>query len=136
MTQEYASEMLFIDVKTLSNYENDKSPVPDETVARMARLYSIYSLPFYHLKYYSPLGEFLPDYIEPDSLGDMGFQGIIARDEMIDTMEKFTGIIKECKKCIPQEKAGDFTECMNRFKAIGGRVMSIEAYGRRTKFTD
>ena len=125
--------MLFIDVKTLSNYENEKSPTPDEIVAKMAELYGIYSLPFYHLKYYSPLGKYLPDYMEPESLSDMAFSGIIARDELIDTIDKFTDIVKNCKTNIPPEKADDFTECMDGFRAVGGKVISIEAYGRKLR---
>jgi transcriptional regulator with XRE-family HTH domain len=136
ITQESAAEMLYIDVKTLSNYENEKSPVPDEVVARMAEIYGIYSLPFYHLKYYSPLGKFLPDYVEPENLGDMGFQAIIAKDEINDTVSRFTGILKDCKHEVPQKKAADFTACMDCFRAIGGKVMSIEAYGRRFKFAE
>ena len=131
MTQEYAADQLFIDVKTLSNYENGKSPVPDETVAKMAEIYGIYSLPFYHLKYHSPLGKYLPDYKEPNGFGDMAFQGIIARDELVDTIDEFTGIIKECQNIIPLEKADAYTHCMDCFKAVGGKMISIEAYGRR-----
>lgn len=136
MTQEYAAEHLYCDTKTLSNYENEKSPVPDTTVARMAELYGIYSLPFYHLKYYSPLGKYLPDYMEPAGFGDMAFQGIIARDELIDTIDKFTGILKACKTNIPQEKAEAFNACMDGFRAVSGKIISIEAYGRRVKFVE
>jgi len=134
-TQECAAERLDIDVRTLSNYENkrtdDESPVPEKVIARMAEEYGIPSLPFYHVKYYTPLGKFFPDYIEPDGMGDMAFQGIMARDELVKTIDRFTGIAKECKKGIPPEKADEYAECMDWFKSIGGTIMSIEAYGRR-----
>jgi hypothetical protein len=98
----------------------------------MAKVYGTPSLPYYHVKYYTELGEFFPDYIEPNGLGDMGFQGIISHDELVETIEKFTGIIKECRnEEIPPEKIEPYTDCMDCLKTIGGRIVSIEAYGRR-----
>jgi len=130
-TQESAAERLFIDVRTLSNYENEKSPVPDEVVAKMAEEYGIPSLPFYHVKYYTPLGKFFPEYIEPQGFGDMAFIGIVARDELSDTVDRFTSIIKECKQAVPTDRAEEYERCMDELKAVGGQIMSIEAYGRR-----
>ena len=131
-TQEYAASKLYIEVRILSDYENGKKHVPNNIVAMMAKLYNIPSLPYYHVKYYTELGEFFPEYIEPNGLGDMAFQGVVSRDDLIDTIDKFTGIIKICKnEEIPPDKLDEYMDCMNCFKVVGGRVLSIEAYGRQ-----
>lgn len=86
--QEYAAGALGVSIRTLSDYENDKSPVPDDIVYRMCEIYDTKFLALWHLKK-SKLGRFLPEIYEPDSLGDMMFSLALAKDA---TDESYTAI--------------------------------------------
>lgn len=54
LTQEHASELLHISIRTLSDYENNKYKVPDEIVVAMTEKYNASWLPLMHLKNISP----------------------------------------------------------------------------------
>lgn len=50
LTQEQASELLSVSVRTLSDYENSKYKVPDDLVVSMTEKYYASWLPIMHLK--------------------------------------------------------------------------------------
>ena len=60
-TQEYASEKLYISVRQLSEYENDRAPVPDGMAAEMAVAYKAPMLAYLHMKQKSAISDYLPD---------------------------------------------------------------------------
>ena len=80
LTQEYAAGALGVSVRQLSDYENDKAPVPDDVVDRMCTAYDTKYLALWHLKNKTRLGQYLPDFFEPESVGDMMFSLALAED--------------------------------------------------------
>lgn len=84
-------------VRTLSDYENSKTKVPDDIVARMADIYNNSLLAWWHLKATSTLGKFLPDIQMPSTSGDMAFQLIIADDQLTPAVEMVKKIFSNGK---------------------------------------
>lgn len=89
--QDYAAGALGVAVRTLSDYENDKMPVPDDIVDHMCKIYDTRYLAMWHLKNKSRLGQYLPDFFEPQTIGDMMFSFALAQDgvgEAYDSIRK------------------------------------------------
>lgn len=62
LTQNEASELLFISARTLSEYENGRLIPPDDVVAKMVEVYNAPWLAYQHLKNNTEIGRrFLPD---------------------------------------------------------------------------
>ena len=89
LSQEYAAGLLHIAPRTLSDYENDKTTVPDDIVMAMGKIYDTNFLVWWHLKYRTPYGEILPEIYEPSTVGDMMFSYVLARDATDDSYESF-----------------------------------------------
>lgn len=73
-TQEQAAELLHVSPRSLSDYENGHTRVPDDIVDKMATLYNSPLLAWWHLKQTSILGKYLPDMSTPQSNTDVAFQ--------------------------------------------------------------
>ncbi len=93
--QEEAAEFLNVSPRTLSDYENGKSRVPDDIVDSMAELYRSPLLAWWHLKTNSVLGKYLPDVIVPKTEVDMVFQGILAKDKLAPIIEGIKEIMSD-----------------------------------------
>lgn len=95
LSQEYAAGLLHIAPRTLSDYENDKTTVPDDIVMAMGKIYDTNFLVWWHLKYRTPYGEILPEIYEPSTVGDMMFSYVLARDATDDSYESFKDVYEE-----------------------------------------
>lgn len=126
MTQEYAAGALHISVRTLSDYENDNSNVPDDIVNTMCDLYSTNQLALWHLKNKSPLGKFLPDIYEPITLGDMVFSLAVAVDASSEAYETIRSILRDRK--LESSEAPQFAEAIGKAKEANENLSSIILY--------
>ena len=70
-TQEQAAELLNIAPRTLSDYENGRTRVPDDIVDAMSSNYKAPFLAWYHLKITSVLGKYLPEVVMAQINGDL-----------------------------------------------------------------
>ena len=78
-TQEHAAERLNVDVRRLSDYENDHALPPEDVVNRMAHLYNAPDLAIWHMKEKTLLGrEWLPDIYPTRTPADVWMQTAIA----------------------------------------------------------
>ena len=93
LTQEQAAELLGISARTLSDYENDHTKVPDDIVAAMADVYKCPLIVWWHLRHNSVLGKYLPDIQMPQTNGDMALQLWLARKDLIPTVEAVMEIL-------------------------------------------
>lgn len=97
LNQDYAAGALAVSVRTLSDYENDKLPVPDDIVDRMCQLYDTRYLAMWHLKNKSRLGQYLPDFFEPQTIGDMMFSFALAQDGVSEAYDSIRKIFSDRK---------------------------------------
>ena len=130
-TQEKASEMLHISPRTLSDYENGHTRVPDDIVAAMTEIYNAPLLAWWHLKETSPLGKFLPDLLVPQTNGDMAFQLVLAEDELSPAVNSIKRIISDGR--IDEDESGDFKNSIMKIQNVNGKLMSAVAYAEQQK---
>jgi DNA-binding XRE family transcriptional regulator len=128
-TQEQAAEFLNVATRTLSDYENGKTTVPDTIVASMAEHYRAPVLAWWHLKTTSVLGKFLPEIIMPVTNGDMALLAILAQDELADA-------IRGMKRAMPDLKLEDdyrdeFRVSISLIKKAYGKLFSIVAHAEQ-----
>jgi len=126
MTQEQASEALNVAPRTLSDYENGHTRVPDDIVAAMTEAYNQPLLAYFHLKKYSPLGKYLPDVQDPQSNGDMAFQAIIAREELEPAVDSLKQIVAD--GTIESDEKEEFGNAINTVRKVNGKLFSVVAY--------
>lgn len=121
--QEDAANMLNVSCRTLSDYENGKSRVPDDIVDKMSELYRSPLLAWWHLKKNSVLGKYLPDVFEPKTEVDMEFQGILAKDKLSPVIEGLKeimadGVIDELEEDELELHIGDMRIVNNKLTSI------------------
>lgn len=121
--QEVAAEFLNVSCRTLSDYENGRSKVPDDIVDCMAELYKSPMLAWWHLKTHSVLGKYLPDVIVPQTEVDMVFQGILAKDKLapvVDGLKEIMsdGMIDELEEEILEGHIDDMRIVNNKLTSI------------------
>ena len=130
LTQEQASEALYISTRTLSDYENNQTRPPDDIVLAMTNLYRCPLLGWWHIKQ-SPLGnEILPDICQiPTTNGDMAFQAWSAQNALIPAtnslMELLSGKLQE----VDIEESGK--NIVTQFEQIIGMMVTITLYGKK-----
>lgn len=121
--QDNAAEQLNVSIRSLSDYENGKSRVPDDIVDSMAKLYRSPLLAWWHLKTNSVLGKYLPDVIVPKTEVDMVFQGILAKDKLapiVDGLKEIMsdGMIDEMEEDILEVHIDDMRVVNNKLTSI------------------
>lgn len=129
LTQYEASELLHISERSLSDYENDKTKVPEDIVANMADIYKAPLLGWWHLRETSLLGRFLPEFVMPQTNGDMAFQLVLADDQLtpaVDMIKKImsNGQIDECEW-------DDFYKCIEAIKSVNSKLFSAIVYAKQ-----
>lgn len=125
-TQEQASELLNIAPRTLSAYENNGG-VPDDIVAKMAEIYNVPLLAFWHIKEFSPLGKFLPDYYETTTNGDMMLNLLLSQD---DFNEAFTSLkIILADRNIDAHEQPVYVKANSTLKKVSANIYSATLYG-------
>ena len=129
LTQEQAAELLSVATRTLTDYENGHTRVPDDIVVAMTETYNRPLLAYFHLKLYSPLGKYLPDIQEPQTNGDMAFQAIIARDELDPAVEDLKKIVAD--GIIETDEKDGFNTAIDVMRRVNGKLFSVVAYADR-----
>lgn len=122
-TQEQASELLNISVRTLSDYENGKTPVPEDIVVSMVKAYNSPLLAYYHMKENSPLGAFLPDIMPPQSYTDVAYQLIIAQDDLAPAVEAIKTIMRD--GMVQEWEEEDYQKAVSCLEVVNGKIMSV-----------
>lgn len=127
LTQEQAAELLDISVRSLSDYENNKTIPSDDVVMKMVKIYKTKILGWWHLRNTSALArESLPNVIELQTDADMFLQSEFANDE-IEAIQKLIKAILADGKITPDE-IGDFENMKKLSKQAAGKLMAIAAY--------
>ena len=67
-SQEAAAELFGISVRSVSDYENNKTPVPDDIVAKMMKTYDALWLGYLYLSSHTAVGQILLPEIEVKQL--------------------------------------------------------------------
>lgn len=128
LTQEHAAELLHISPRSLSDYENGHTKVPEDIVSAMADHYNSPLLAWWHLKNHSVLGKFLPDIQMPQTNGDMAFQLWMAQNDLVPTVKTVMEILggEICK-----EKSKDLATAMDKVKQVKSMLLSAIIYSKK-----
>ena len=127
-TQEHAAELLHISPRTLSDYENGHTKVPDDIVSAMADHYNSPLLAWWHLKNHSVLGKYLPEIQMPQTNGDMAFQLWMAQNDLVPTVKEVMEILSGE---ICSEKSKDLAVAMGKIKQAKSMLLSAIIYSER-----
>ena len=127
-TQEHAAELLHISPRTLSDYENGHTRVPDDIVSAMADHYNSPLLAWWHLKNHSVLGKYLPEIQMPQTNGDMAFQLWMAQNDLVPTVKEVMEILSGE---ICSEKSKDLAVAMGKIKQAKSMLLSAIIYSER-----
>lgn len=128
LTQMKAAELLEISDRSLSDYENCKTKVPDEIVERMTHIYSSPVLAWWHIKNTSVLGKYLPNIFTPQTNVDMAFQTILAQDELDPAVRSIKKIMSD--GVISDDEKLEFHSSINKINNVAGKLISVVAYAQ------
>jgi len=129
LTQEQAAEVLHVSTRTLSDYENGHTKTPDEIVSAMTEKYKTPPLVWWHFKYHSVLGKFLPDIQMPQTHGDMAFKAVLAKRDLDPAVEIIAEIMADGQ--IDKHKKDDFREFIRRLKKAKEKILSVIIYAEQ-----
>lgn len=124
-SQEQASERLHISTRTLSDYENGRTNVPEDTVSAMADLYNSPSLIIWHMKNFSPFGKYLPEIQMPQTKGDMAFQLWTAQKDLVPAVQEAMEI---SRRVLCPESAKELAEAFETITQVRGMLLSATLY--------
>lgn len=133
-TQLQAAELLHVSERSLSDYENSKTRVPDDVVANMAEIYLSPLLAWWHLKETSPLGKFLPEMVMPQTNGDMAFQLVLADDQLSPAVDMIKKIMSNGQ--IDEDEWENFYQCIDTIQSVNGKLFSAIVYAKQKHFSD
>lgn len=125
LTQEQAAREIGSCVRQISKYENEGG-VPDDIVKAMAKLYKTPLLGWWHLKNFSPLGEFLPEVCVVKTNGDMIFQLILARDDLEEVFDSVKSIYSD--GLVDDTERETYKANRDKLKVIGSKILSAQIY--------
>ena len=129
LSQEYAAGLLHIAPRTLSDYENDKTTVPDDIVMAMGKIYDTNFLVWWHLKYRTPYGEILPEIYEPSTIGDMMFSYVLAKDATDDSYESFKDVYEDRQLQISEIPR--LKEAIHKAEGAASNLTAIALFARK-----
>lgn len=125
-TQEQASELLAVSVRTLSDYENGKTRVPDDIVDAMSKHYQSPLLAWWHLRNTSVLGKYLPDVVMPQTNGDMAAQLSIAEWRLKQVVDDIQRIMEDGE--VTESEKPDFKKSIEFVRQVNSRLLSVIIY--------
>lgn len=128
LTQAKASELLGVSERSISDYENNKTKVPDEIVDRMAMAYNSPLLAWWHIKNSSVLGKYLPEIITPKTNVDMAFQTILAQDELDPAVTSLKKIMSD--GIISEDERLEFHSSINIINNVAGKLISVVTFAK------
>lgn len=129
LSQEYAAGLLHIAPRTLSDYENDKTTVPDDIVMAMGKIYDTNFLVWWHLKYRTPYGEILPEIYEPTTVGDMMFSYVLAKDATDDSYESFKDVYED--RQLRPDEIPKLEEAIHKAEGAASNLTAIALFARK-----
>ncbi|MCL2215440.1 MAG: helix-turn-helix transcriptional regulator [Defluviitaleaceae bacterium] len=133
ITQEQAAELLNVSVRQLSDYENGKAKVSDDTVERMAHHYKSHLLAWWHLKHHSVLGKYLPEVMLTSTVGDMALQAGFAQDDLTPTIESARNlarlIISGAEWCA--DKKGELSQTVAAWDQVRAQLLSATIFAKQ-----
>ena len=133
MTQEEAAGKIYISRRQLAQYESCKAKVPDEVVDKMVQVYGAPELAWWHLKYFSILGRYLPDVPEPQTNGDLMFQMYSTGDRWHETERLLKKIIRDGNGSMSEADAQNYRACIENLKIISATTYVMALYGENIK---
>lgn len=125
-TQEQASELLNVAPRTLSDYENGRTRVPDDIVDAMSNHYKSPLLAWHHLKTTSVLGKYLPEVVMPQTNGDLIAQLSMAEWRLKQVVEDIQRIMENGK--VDDYEKMDFQKAIEYVKQINSKLLSVIIY--------
>ena len=126
LTQEQAAEMLGIAPRTLSDYENDRTKVPDDIVDAMSRHYKAPLLAWWHLRNTSVLGKYLPDVVMPQTNGDLIAQLSMAEWRLKQVVEDIQRIMENGR--VEEHERHDFQKAIGFVRQVNSKLLSVIVY--------
>ena len=126
LTQEQAAELLGVAPRTLSDYENGRTKVPDDIVDGMSRSYNAPLLAWDHLKRTSVLGKYLPEVVMPQTHGDMIAQLSMAEWRLKQVVEDIQRIMENGQ--IEEIEKPEFKKAMEYVRQINSKLLSVIVY--------
>lgn len=129
-TQERAAELLGVAPRTLSDYENGRTKVPDDVVDAMSREYKAPLLAWHHLKTTSILGKYLPEVVMPKTNGDLIAQMSIAEWRLKQVVEDVQRIMENGK--VDEHEKKDFRDAIEFVRQINSKLLSVIIYAEST----
>jgi len=123
LTQEQASTLLPIPVRTLSAYENGALLPSSELVCRMIDIYDCKWLWYLHLKLNNPLGKrYLPDV----KLGRLSANVLMLQKEMKDVLNANDSVVSiACDDAIEEHELNDWKEVCKEIEELMGACVAL-----------
>ena len=126
LTQEQAAELLGVAPRTLSDYENERTRVPDDIVDAMSRIYKAPLLAWWHLRNTSVLGKYLPDVVMPQTNGDMTAQLCIAEWRVRQVVDEIQRIMENGR--VEEHEKMEFQKAIGFVRQINSKLLSVIVY--------
>ena len=123
MSQETASELLHVSSRTLSNYENDVTTVPDQTVYQMMKIYKSPDLGWNYLINTSSVARELISDIRFScgiASGALGLE--VSTNEFLDIKNDFNRICRD--DVITKDEQALYDKCRDKIKDLIGNSIS------------
>ncbi|MCL2081862.1 MAG: helix-turn-helix transcriptional regulator [Oscillospiraceae bacterium] len=128
LTQEQAIVLLNIsNAETLSRYENGHTPVSQDLVASMVKVYRTPLLANWHVRYVNPdLAQYLPEIENPITDGDAAFQMEYVEDDIRIVREAVKAIFRD--GVVTAEEAVRLKVKASMLRGIANKALSAAIY--------
>lgn len=128
LTQEQAIALLGIaEVATLSRYENGHTPVSQELVAAMVKIYRTPLLATWHVRHANPeLARYLPDLTKPITDGDTAFLMELADDDITYVRSVVKEVLRD--GIVTSTEAERLKEKAQKLRDVANKILSAATY--------
>jgi len=132
LTQEQAAELLNVSVKSVSDYEGERTKVPEDVVIAMAKVYGHPALVWIHLQEYTRFGDFLPKIQLPQTNGEAGFAIWQAQNALVAAALPIMEILGED---ICEDKAEELKIKMTKIEDVLSKLLSTSLFSKKLVIT-
>ncbi len=128
LTQEQAIVLLGIgETATLSRYENGHTPVSQETVAEMVKVYRTPLLASWHVRHANPeLARYLPDVMKPITDGDTTLQMELADDDISEVRAAVKAVLRD--GVVKPEEVEKLKCSAQTLREVANKILSAATY--------
>jgi transcriptional regulator with XRE-family HTH domain len=136
LTQEQAIALLGIaEVATLSRYENGHTPVSQDLVASMVKIYRTPLLAHWHVRNANPdLAQYLPEVTKPITDGDTMLQMELSDDDIKETRAAVKAILRD--GFVTGSEAEELKMSATTLRAIANKILSAATYLEEREVND